>query len=58
VRNLQPARLDVAERTLYQGLANDRWGPAVRLEQERIAWDYAWERMVAVSSRTREGAGP
>lgn len=46
VRNLEPSRLDTAERALYEDLAGDRWGPAVRLEQERIAWDYAWERII------------
>lgn len=46
VRNLDPPRLNDAERAVYDGLAGDRWGPAVRLEQERIAWGYAWERIV------------
>lgn len=46
VRNLDPPRLNDAERAVYECLAGDRWGPAVRLEQERIAWDYAWERII------------
>lgn len=46
VRNLEPLRLAEAERMLYQGLAEDRWGSCVRLEQERIAWDYAWRRVI------------
>jgi hypothetical protein len=45
VRNLEPSRLNVAERVVYDGLAGDRWGSAVRLEQERIGWDYAWTRI-------------
>jgi hypothetical protein len=47
VRDLELPRLDEAERSVYTGLAGDRWGSAVRLEQERIGWDYAWERIVA-----------
>lgn len=46
VRNLDPARLDRTERLVYDGLARDRWGSAVRLEQERVGWDYAWERII------------
>ncbi|MDR2368850.1 MAG: DUF2220 family protein [Deltaproteobacteria bacterium] len=30
------------ERRLYDDLLGDRFGPRVRLEQERIAWDKAW----------------
>jgi hypothetical protein len=33
--------LTEAERRLYQDLQEQRWGPNVRLEQERIGWDYA-----------------
>lgn len=36
------ARLDEREQALYRNLRGDRWGVRVRLEQERIAWDYAW----------------
>lgn len=46
VRNLEPSRLDDAERAVYDGLASDRWGSAVRLGQERIGWDYAWKRII------------
>ena len=38
-------RLDDAEKELYDGLAGDRWGRSVRLEQERIGWDYACRRV-------------
>jgi hypothetical protein len=31
------------EQAIYQGLKKQRWGVNVRLEQERIAWDRAWE---------------
>lgn len=34
-------RLDEAEQALYRDLKRGRWGVAVRLEQERIAWDHA-----------------
>jgi len=34
--------LTVAERALFQSLKNNAWGMRVRLEQERIRWDYAW----------------
>jgi len=37
--------LQAAEKDLYQGLVSNRWDINVRLEQERIAWDYAWERI-------------
>jgi len=30
------------ENNLYQGLCDSRWGKKLRLEQERITWDYAW----------------
>lgn len=39
--------LTVAEQALYTGLRSGRFGPAPRLEQERIAWDYAWPRLRA-----------
>lgn len=34
--------LSPSERVVYQQLKNHTWGPNVRLEQERIAWSYAW----------------
>jgi hypothetical protein len=34
-------RLDEHERAVYEDLVTDRFGPAVRLEQERIDWDWA-----------------
>ena len=33
------------ERAVYQGLRQQRWGRNVRLEQERIAWNHAWEAL-------------
>ncbi|MCC4596133.1 DUF2220 family protein [Xanthomonas campestris pv. phormiicola] len=36
-----------AERDFYARLRSGRFGPAPRLEQERIAWDYAWPRIRA-----------
>lgn len=35
--------LTAAEQTVYQGLKQHRWGVNVRLEQERIAWNEAWQ---------------
>ena len=35
--------LTAEEQTVYQGLKQQRWGPNVRLEQERIAWNEAWQ---------------
>jgi len=39
------ARLTPREQRLYHDLRGHRFGPRVRLEQERIAWDYAWARL-------------
>jgi hypothetical protein len=39
------ALLTKAERAVYQGLKQQRWGQNVRLEQERIAWDTAWKTL-------------
>jgi hypothetical protein len=38
-------RLEAAEQRLFGDLIRNRWGTNIRLEQERIAWDYAWERI-------------
>lgn len=38
-------RLTAAELDTCQGLLQHRWAPRLRLEQERIAWDYAWPRI-------------
>ncbi len=37
--------LDDAEQALYRDLRGDRWGVRLRLEQERIGWDCAWQRI-------------
>jgi hypothetical protein len=41
----QLSRLTDQEQALYQDLVTDRFGERVRLEQERIAWDWAAERL-------------
>ncbi len=41
------ARLNEPEHALYDALRQGRHGERIRLEQERIAWDYAWPRTVA-----------
>ncbi|WP_051441773.1 Wadjet anti-phage system protein JetD domain-containing protein [Arthrobacter sp. H14] len=38
-------RLAPEELTVYESLRNDSYGPAVRLEQEHINWDWALERL-------------
>ncbi|PPU98018.1 hypothetical protein FZ025_07190 [Xanthomonas hyacinthi] len=43
--------LTTAEQALYTDLRSGRFGPAPRLEQERIAWDYAWPRIRAALVR-------
>ncbi|MBD8527823.1 Wadjet anti-phage system protein JetD domain-containing protein [Pseudomarimonas arenosa] len=47
---LQAEQLDglaSAEAKLYADLQRGRWAPRLRLEQERIAWDYAWAAVTA-----------
>lgn len=43
------AHLEAAEQALYTDLRSDRWGVGVRLEQERIAWDLAWQCIVGAA---------
>ena len=38
-------RLTDEEHALYDSLKSHRRGQNVRLEQERIAWTYAWEKI-------------
>lgn len=38
-------RLTAAELDIYTGLVEDRWGTRVRLEQERIDWAWAAQRL-------------
>lgn len=50
VQEREPCTLDLplltpAERHVYLGLRDQRWGVNVRLEQERIAWDEAWRAL-------------
>lgn len=39
------SNLNTGERALYEDLVTDRYGSAVRLEQERIDWEWALERL-------------
>ncbi|MGD8274812.1 MAG: DUF2220 family protein [Thiohalocapsa sp.] len=39
------ARLSPEEEAVAEGLLTDRWGERVRLEQERIDWEYAWTQI-------------
>jgi hypothetical protein len=41
--------LTLEEAALYRALKENRWGDRVRLEQERIRWDYALERILGSS---------
>ncbi len=41
-------KLDDTEQALYRDITENRWGFRLRLEQERIAWDYAWKRILKV----------
>jgi hypothetical protein len=45
------SNLTDVEQQLYQELCRDRHGIRVRLEQERVAWKWAWERLVSRSAR-------
>ena len=42
VASAELPKLTVDEQKLYQALKNNVFGQNVRLEQERIGWDYAW----------------
>ena len=42
-------RLSRAEIGLYTQLIEHRWGPRIRLEQERVEWRYAWQRIVRIT---------
>lgn len=33
------------EQAVYQAIKRNAWGQNVRLEQERVDWDFAWERL-------------
>lgn len=37
------------EQALYQDLLRSRWGPSVRLEQERLDWPTAWAALTAAT---------
>jgi len=38
-------QLTPSEQDIYQSLKRNEWGKSVRLEQERIQWDVAWENI-------------
>lgn len=44
------SRLTAEESALYEGLCDDAFGRAVRLEQELIRWDWAMEKLRACSA--------
>jgi len=37
--------LTKTEQAVYHNLKQQHWGQNIRLEQERIAWDFAWDRL-------------
>lgn len=43
--NAQLTKLTTEEQYLFDELKQGRYGSCVRLEQERIGWDYAWEQI-------------
>jgi hypothetical protein len=43
-------QLSELEQKLYKGIKQHQWGQSVRLEQERIAWDYAWSLLNSVKA--------
>jgi hypothetical protein len=43
--------LAASEQAVYDGLKRQRWGRNVRLEQERIAWNHAWNVLCSSSSQ-------
>ena len=43
----QLPNLTASEQKVYQALKNNLYGQSVRLEQERIRWDYAWDILQA-----------
>jgi hypothetical protein len=50
--------LTVDEHAVYDGLRHHRWGQAVRLEQERIAWDVAWAAVVNATPHGKPESDP
>lgn len=42
-------RLNPTEKRLYGALVDNRWATRLRLEQERISWDYAWAKITRPS---------
>lgn len=48
---IENAALTADEMNLFLSLQRHRWAPSVRLEQERIGWDYAWQRVLASCER-------
>ncbi|OGI38569.1 MAG: hypothetical protein A2140_00590 [Candidatus Muproteobacteria bacterium RBG_16_62_13] len=51
----KPVRADLpmltgAERGLYNNISSHRWAPRLRLEQERIPWIYAWQRLSCIAT--------
>lgn len=60
-REPQPCRhelagLTEAEQAVYDGLRTDRWGEAVRLEQERVGWSWALRSLGVTSPLNGLGA--
>ncbi len=44
------------ERELYIGLSNGQWDINLRLEQERIPWSYAWQRLCLVLQKDSDNS--
>lgn len=50
--NIELPALSADEQLLYQRLKQHHWAVNVRLEQERIPWEYAWGSLLARHNRT------
>lgn len=49
--------LTVSEQAVYQAIKSNAWGQNIRLEQERLAWDVAWNVVQRKVRRFSEGVG-
>lgn len=57
VSDPEAAGLTSDEQLLYRRLKQQHWGVNVRLEQERIAWEYAWSAFSREADATRMTPG-
>jgi hypothetical protein len=53
VTGATPEGLTLEEQYVYEGLRQGQWGPNVRLEQERLSWDYVAREFARRSAELR-----